>query len=337
MFEQLKNAKRLLMESDLKPVQGNRFQPTGFPDIGAAEYKLADGTRMLLVESAQSMANHLERAILNANGEVIEGFEGLSYVRAIIDGKACTTTTSLIEAHRINSPWIINSIKPMLVEEMGFVNDSVTSIDWQKVAKVLFKYDMNSLLHGVFLVGVDSRLKVPRALSAFIEATNIQESVSGGAKFDHIDPTGKAVAPEKKTKQDVLGNIPFQRIEYTAENIKAYFNLDLGLIKSYELGPDAFDVLVALSIIKIYRFLNEGTRLRTACDLKMKGPLMVEEPQGFKLPEEKDLMAYIQEKINACKGLLADPPVTEIRVKAVASKKASDEDEEGAEIEEPEE
>ena len=63
----LEGAPRLLMEVRLKPVQGSRFQPTGFPDLGAATYK---GVRQengetitvesLLVESAQSMANRLE-------------------------------------------------------------------------------------------------------------------------------------------------------------------------------------------------------------------------------------------------------------------------------------
>jgi CRISPR-associated protein Csb1 len=59
MFEQLDSAPRLLMHADLKPVQGDRFQPTGFADLGAAVYERPDGTRMLLVESAQSMANRL--------------------------------------------------------------------------------------------------------------------------------------------------------------------------------------------------------------------------------------------------------------------------------------
>jgi len=50
-------APRMLAEASLGPVQTDRFQPTGFPDLGAATYTLADGTEMLLVESAQSMAN----------------------------------------------------------------------------------------------------------------------------------------------------------------------------------------------------------------------------------------------------------------------------------------
>ena len=57
MFGGLKGAPRLLMEAELKPVQGARFQPTGFADLGAALYERPDGVRMVLVESAQSVAN----------------------------------------------------------------------------------------------------------------------------------------------------------------------------------------------------------------------------------------------------------------------------------------
>ena len=53
MFEALTNAPRLLIEQKLKPIQGERFQPTGFDDLGAADYKLHDGTRMLLVERSE--------------------------------------------------------------------------------------------------------------------------------------------------------------------------------------------------------------------------------------------------------------------------------------------
>ncbi len=59
-FDKLEGAPRLMVEATLEPVQGERFQPTGFPDLGPATYTLPDGTGKLLVESAQSMANRLE-------------------------------------------------------------------------------------------------------------------------------------------------------------------------------------------------------------------------------------------------------------------------------------
>jgi len=38
-MEKLKGVPRLLLEVELQPVQGDRFQPTGFPDLGAAIYE----------------------------------------------------------------------------------------------------------------------------------------------------------------------------------------------------------------------------------------------------------------------------------------------------------
>ena len=35
---------------ELKPLQGTRFQPTGFPNLGAARYRGPNGDEMLLVE-----------------------------------------------------------------------------------------------------------------------------------------------------------------------------------------------------------------------------------------------------------------------------------------------
>ena len=61
-YAKLNTAPRLLMQAELKPLQGERFQPTGFADLGVARYTLPDGTEMLLVESAQSVANRMELA-----------------------------------------------------------------------------------------------------------------------------------------------------------------------------------------------------------------------------------------------------------------------------------
>ena len=60
-FTPLAGEPRLLLEAELRPVQGSRFQPTGFPNLGPAVYASPDGNgQTVLVESAQSMANRLE-------------------------------------------------------------------------------------------------------------------------------------------------------------------------------------------------------------------------------------------------------------------------------------
>ena len=67
---------------ELKPIQGDRFQTTGFPDLGPARYQLHDGTEMLLVESSQSVANRLEAVCWDdAAGDLVKSLTGLPYVK----------------------------------------------------------------------------------------------------------------------------------------------------------------------------------------------------------------------------------------------------------------
>jgi hypothetical protein len=63
-----------------------------------------------------------------------------------------------------------------------------------------------SLIHGVFLAKKDlagGRLRIARALSAFIEASGVNIAASGGVKNDHVNPSGD-------TKSG-FGNVPFSR------------------------------------------------------------------------------------------------------------------------------
>jgi CRISPR-associated protein Csb1 len=336
MFEKLSNAKRLLMEAELEPLQGSRFQPTGFPDLGAATYQSPDGTTMLLVESAQSVANRLEASILGPDNELIPELKGLSYIRVKFRGASEASTNSLSEAHRINSPFIISdtSFKETLKDEAEYAKGK--PLNWQKIARAFFKYDINSLLHGAFLANLeDGRIKIPRSLSGFIEARNIQEAVSGGVKNNPIDPSGKLRA--SAFDKDVYGNVPYQRVEYTALGITAFFNFDLGLLHSYSLGQDAFELLVGLGLFKVRRFLESGLRLRTACDLQLKNDVRVTKPDGMVLPEAEELLETVQGKIKAVKNLLADPPVTELIVDTKWLKKKGEETEESGEEEATEE
>src|SRR5579885_1812943 len=98
-YTALQNRPRLLMEAQLHPLQGNRFQPTGFPDLGAARYILPDGTDMLLVESAQSIANRMQLACGDvSNDDFLPELNGLPYI-LVTDGKSKKFTTFMMEAH----------------------------------------------------------------------------------------------------------------------------------------------------------------------------------------------------------------------------------------------
>ncbi len=319
MFEKLNNSPRLLLEAELKPIQGDRFQPTGFADLGAAVYERPDGLRMLLVESAQSVANRLEQTCLAGSGpHVAEELKGLPYVLVKLSGQTETETSSLIEAHRINSPFIISNenFKTPFIERSGYAKGK--PLDWKKIASAIFFYDPSALLHGVFMANLeDGRVKTPRALSGFIEAENVREAPSGGVKNNPIDPTGKIRAANYD--KDVYGNVPYHRMEYTASRVTAYFNFDLALLNGYGLAPEARELLIVLGLYKIRRFFNTGLRLRTACDLAPKTDVRVTSPTDFSLPSESDLQARVQAGIKACaeKNLLADPPVTVLETKVV--------------------
>lgn len=305
-------AARLLVEATLRPVQGHRFQPTGFPNLGAATYKAPDDTDMLLVESAQSVANRLEAVCWDeVADDWVKPLRGLPVVK-VVDKEKRPLTNSVLEAHRLNSPYIANSQWfKALTQEIGYDEKASRPIDMRgKVYPVLLKYDINSLLHGVFLERIAGVIRSPRALSGFVEARNFSAASSGGVKNDRVDATGKS---EGGGAAEGYGNVPFSRDEFTAEVITAYFNLDLAQIRAFGLGDEVKKLLIALALFKIRKFLTEGLRLRTACDLNLVA-FNVTKPDGFACPElpalEPELPALI--KSVADKKLFADPAVTTV-------------------------
>ncbi len=309
-FSALKSAPRLLLEADLKPIQGTRFQPTGFPDLGAAAYDGPDGRRMLLVESAQSMANRLETVCWDSAGDTWNmPLKGLPVVK-VIDEKGKPLTNSVLEAHRINSPYILEgkdkSVFEKLKKELAEMEEG--AVDIRKLAKVLLHLDVNAVMHGVFLAKKDlagGRLRLPRLMSAFIEAEDAAVAQSGGVKNDHVNPSGDTAKG--------FGNVPFSRDEYTSSHITAYFNIDLSQLRGFGLGEKVEQMLLAIMLYKIRRFLDEGMRLRTACDFDVK-ELRVTRPQSFVVPGRSELEAALPALIEAvaAEGLFAEPRVTTV-------------------------
>ena len=313
-FKNLDNTHRLLIEATLKPVQGHRFQPTGFPDLGPAAYTLNDGTQMLLVESAQSMANRMEAVCWDdAKGQLTPDLQGLPYVR-VNDKSGAFLTNSILEAHRLNSPYILEgkdkTFFNQLKEELGAMDTG--RVDLGKLAQVLLKYDINALVHGVFLAKKDlagGRLRLPRALSGFIEASKVQVAASGGVKRDDVDPKGNA--------NKGFGHVPFARDEYTGD-IKAFFNVDLDQIRGYGLSDEAVALLIGLSLFKIRAVLEGGLRLRTACDLITVGNPRVTSDIAWDLPTLDALKKAIPALITAvaATGAFADDVVTQVTYNA---------------------
>lgn len=306
---------RLYLEVPLRPAQGARFQPTGFPDLGAAEFKRpGDKDRtVVLVESAQSVANRMEEVCWDAAKEtVVHELHGLPYVVVRKEADGPVLTSSILESHRLNSPYLLES------SDTGFMQTLKNSlggletgrVDLRKLAEVVFHFDPNSLVHGLFLAKKElagGRLRIPRMLTGFIEADDASPATSGGVKRDDVDPTGKALGTGANNG---FGHVPFSRTEYTGL-LRAYFAIDLAQLRAYALGDAPTQLLFALSLFKIHRFLRDGLRLRTACDLEVDGPIEVKRPSGYAVPTLAEVEAALPGLVAASKSAFASPAVTE--------------------------
>src|SRR5690606_20788018 len=196
-----------------------------FPDIGAGVYTLPNGEEHLLDESAQSVANRLEAACWDdAKNDLVSELQGLPYVR-VVGPEGEPLTTSLQEAHRLNSPYIEKTefFEKQLKPAIDF--DDKKPADRDKLIRALCRYDVGCLLHGVFLESIAGVLRVPRALSGFIEASRVTRVNTGGVKNDRVQATKDEEGG--RTAAEGFGNVPFHRTEFAADEIVAYFNLDL--------------------------------------------------------------------------------------------------------------
>jgi CRISPR-associated protein Csb1 len=310
-FTALKDQPRLLLKAALQPIQGTRFQPTGFPDLGAAKYEALDSEGrkkdMLLVESAQSMANRLEAVCWDTVADDwVTPLKGLPIVK-VKDKIGKPLTNSVLEAHRLNSAYIANAKGfDTIKAEIAF--DANRPFDRSPFLKTLLKYDPNSLLHGIFFEKIAGIIRLPRALTAFIEASEITVAASGGAKVDRVRP---AKGDEGKTAKEGFGNVIYHRDEYCG-NITAFFNLDLALIRGFGLGAEVEAMLIAIALFKIQRLLQDGLRLRTACDLEIVGDLVVQRPKDFTVPSLDELEKALPDLIKKAAGGFAKPVTTDL-------------------------
>jgi len=219
--------------------------------------------------------------------------------------------TVVITQQRLNSPYLLRgkdrSFFDQLKSELGGLEEG--PIDRKKLAKVLLKYDVGSLIHGVFFSSgaksdrdlAGGRLRIARAISVFIEATGVRVAASGGVKNDHVHP-GKVQGDSK----NIYGNIIFARDEFTAESIDCHVNIDLAQIRGYGLGEDAERLLTLLALHRLRKLLDGDLRLRTACDLEPvdREKITADRPNNFALPSLAELEKDMPEAIEACKEMM---------------------------------
>jgi len=271
------NAYRTVLEVDLMPLAGSLIQPTGFPDLGAAEFRRpaddrsADDVDALLVESAQSMANWLEGTTWDAaRTDQMAELAALPYVR-IVSPDGVFLSASRLEAHRLASAYVmdgtVNGVegREWLAGRLGLVKGR--PLDYRAVARACFKLDPVSLIHGVFFAQPKWpwQPKIARAVTSFIEASGVRTAVSGGVKRDVVINEAEPGATAKG-----YGTVPHHRVEYTAQKITAYFTVDHAQFLSYGLSEPATALLEALADFEIGSLLDRGLRLRTRCDLAVR-------------------------------------------------------------------
>lgn len=281
----------------------DRFQPAGFPEIGHVIYDAprdaGRSEKVCIVDSPASMANHLEQVCLASENDpsLHDDLTGLPYVKCVTDQgpQASNETpdrliaTTLTEGHRIASDYFVSTkdkvtvvggenngqeFRSVLRREFGVIEVKkdktyfITPDAWWSIYKTLFKYDPNSLVHGVLFA--KEQIKVSRLLTAHLEAFGAARVGRSGVKFDRLGKT-------------TSGQPIFAVDEETAREIKATFIIDLAMLRSYGrtqgkgdaakvlgLAPQQKKLLLALSLWKVRELLRQTFSYRSGCKLRMQ-------------------------------------------------------------------
>ncbi|MCK9538301.1 type I-U CRISPR-associated protein Cas7 [Dokdonella sp.] len=236
--------------------------------------------------------------------DLVDELSGMPYIRCVtgdlVDDKLPsdkreTIVTSLTEGHRIASTYFFGArnkkslkwdgkggqrVDPDgTVSTVSFGDELATggkfgiALDGEKVAhpppekwwnvfKTIFEIDPNSLVHGVMFP--QWQIKIPRALTAHLEAFGAGRVDRSGVKFDRLGKT--------TSRQPI-----FAVDDVTAESIRATFVLDVSLIRSFGrlkggstlgLSEKQQEFLVALALWKIQKLLASPFRFRSGCHLR---------------------------------------------------------------------
>lgn len=290
------NSHRFVLQATLVPVAGDLFQPAGFPDIGHVIYDAprfdkngnpVKPEKVCVVDSAASMANHLE-AVSLASAQTLElhpDLEGMPYLECLTDAPGTTggtaptrlVVTSLSEGHRLASSYFLDE-KGKVVSDGAVSADNFATVlrtgfgiqdlgkkthplpgDWWNVFRTIFRYDPNSLVHGILFPAMG--IKLSRVLTAHHEAFGADRVGLSGVKFDKLGKT-------------TSGQPIFSVDKETAREIRATFVIDLSLIRSFGRGEHGLNsnqkrFLLELALWKIGRLLSGPYRFRSGCDLKL--------------------------------------------------------------------
>jgi CRISPR-associated protein Csb1 len=231
----------------------------------------------------------------------VDELDGMPHVRCLTnatEGREPTqnrevVVTSLTEGHRIASSYFIEgavlsegakatkkskdgrdeplTLESDLIDKFGIVLSGSSKAHppadkWWNVFRTIYQVDPNSLVHGVLFP--QWQIKIPRALTAHLEAFGAGRVDRSGVKFDRLGKT-------------TSGQPIFAVDDATAESIRATFVLDVSLIRSFGrtkkdggketrrgLSVEQQEFLVALALWKIQKLLESPFRFRSGCHLR---------------------------------------------------------------------
>ena len=309
----------------LKPLLPT-FVPAGFVDVGTSVVRDAtSGENLVIVDSVQSVANHLEATLVAEPGQAIAGLEAMPYVRLTITDPAGRTrsTSSLELPHRLASGWLCKA-KDLKAFQEALAKDILDN----GIAAATFRRCPNSLLHGVFysqLAGLDPNVaKTPRLLSAEVVARGAQSVTDGGVAKDPLFPSGDGfdveglVGAKAKAAEVGAGYIPYRHQAFIAREIELSVYLAEGRISRLPLPEPARDVLRLLARTKLAMWLAEPLDLRAHCIFQVENGDAI--PEGLQDPAQ--LLADLQARLQECQqlGLLQEPVITEFHLTLGAAK-----------------
>lgn len=296
--------RRTTLTFPLAPVMGARFQPTGFPNLGAAVFpRLDSGVEVpcLHVESPQSMANRFELTTWSVPEQrPVDAFAEIPYVE-VVDPNGEFLTSSRLEAHRLASAYVMESkldgkdAAAAIEQKLGLVAGK--PMNHRALAEAIFDLDPLSLVHGVFFARKSWPVqpKIARALTSFIDADDVRVAASGGVKTDSVNVKSEG----DRGAESGYGMVPHLRTEYTARSITAYVTIDQEQLLSYGLGAERTELLEAIIWFELAHFFSdEGMRLRTACDLKVL--------DLHQLPSPEEASRRLAAAVSALKGRLGE-------------------------------
>lgn len=191
---------------------------------------------------------------------------------------------------------------------------------WWKIYETIFKYDPNSLVHGVMFA--KEQIKISRLLTAHLEAFGAARIGRSGVKFDRLGKT-------------TSGQPIFAVDDETANSIVATFIIDLALLRSYGRGEKGLGdlqkrVLLDLAVWKARRLLQSPFRFRSGCQLACTGIAWSDDTDDARVPDQangkkaKDIKVNVKSSIDACK--LSSPSETDVYYPSTELFKASTDD-----------